>query len=242
MATAHPTVGIVDHVSILPLTHNDEEQPVSLERRCDYHGNNSSIVKNATASSETAKSGWVAREVGLALQAVGVQVYLYRCAHEHNVPLATVQRERTNFFKSLPTTQENNRGGQATIGAPTYFVENYNVRLKSDCPRKVALSLTKHLREKDGGLKFMEALTLPYSKNWFEAAGNLLNPDVTSLEDIDTKVKEWTKIHGDVVKTGYRVGTTAVQCMDALDQVAMSLGETDYNTQTRNRFESYFAA
>ena len=203
----HPYVGLVDHISILPLWN---------------------IRQN--------EHGPVAREVGEVLSKIGVEVFYYGEAHPEKMPLAEVRRMKTNFFKSggldqssrtNPDTASLDAKGIATVGAPPTFVENFNIRLTSHCSRKTARSLTKKLRERDGGLVGVEALTLPYSAGRFEVACNLLRPDLGSAEAVEERLKEWAKelerdekfqgkSYGEIVEKAYRVGTNAEQCLDVL--------------------------
>ena len=277
--TAHPTVGLVDHISILPLTNTNDEldsdddghtEKMMLSRE-QWHEYYSSLTidssRNASSSPSsssdvdndekiiTTTEGWVAIEIGNALENIGVDVLYYGYAHPDNTPLAQIRRDRTNFFKN------NNRAvsssprktielGQATIGAPPHFVENYNVRLSNKCPKKVAISLTKYLRQE---LEYLESLTLPYSHQSYESACNLLNPDVTSARDVEMKVEEWLlktqannpnendDDNNNLVEIGYRVGTTASQCLEALKETSESMEAVQaYDHQVYQRFESYF--
>jgi hypothetical protein len=88
----------------------------------------------------------------------------------------------------------------------------------------------------------VEALTLPYSQNRFEVACNLLDPEQTSIADIEQNVREWETTAGNSVEVGYRVGTTVAQCLEALGQTATPAGEREYNNQVRERFADYLAA
>jgi hypothetical protein len=262
-ATPHPTVGIVDHVAVLPLAHNDVRLSLEDWLKAYYAGrpqNHDTPVNTTTTTdvppppSEAVPSGWVARSIGGAMESsAGVEVFFYGHADAAQRPLATVRREATNFFRSLPPTTTSSsvatattttsRAGQATVGASPHFVENYNIRLTST--KSIAQSLTKHVRERDGGLPCVEALTLPYSQNRFEVACNLLDPEQTSIADIDQHVREWretaTTGNSDVEVVGYRVGTTAAQCLEALGQTATPAGEREYNRQVRERFADYLA-
>ena len=290
--TDHPTVGLVDHVSVLPLTttnpshdfnnHHDDDDDSSKHQistkeqwyECfdddnpsasssttttpTTNTNTNTNTKISTPDTPTLPTGWVAREIGIALQKIGVDVLLYGYAHEDtSTPLATIRRERTKFFKNSSKSKTSGHHypfvGQATVGAPTHFVENYNIRLKSHVDKKLAMDLTKYLREKDGGLNYVEALTLPYSNARYETACNLLNPDVTSSNDIDMKIKEWIHKHKSQKETGacetdydpieiaYRVGTTASQCLDVLQQTSSTSPNylEEYNSRILDRFRKY---
>jgi hypothetical protein len=85
-----------------------------------------------------------------------------------------------------------------------------------------AQSLTWVLREQDGGLPGVKALTLPYSKGRFEVACNLLCVDVGSTEAIESKVNKWApetmraQPLDQLVKKVYCVGTTVDQCLEVV--------------------------
>lgn len=268
LITAHPTVGLVDHVSVLPLSQKkvDEKIPLvsleewtrTLEMDCPkgiipqrdkmYH---SASSLNLAA---TLPSGWVARTVGHALEQVGVQVFWYGHADPHETPLAKVRKDKTEFFKSLPSSPSTM--GQATVGAPPYFVENYNIQVATH-DKRMAQSLTKWVRSRDGGLPFVEALTLSYGTipgrcveddpiPVYEVACNLLNPTVTSTKDIDVRVQTWIMANHDVkdasiamVQSSYRVGTTVDMCLSALYETSTPEGEQEYNQRIRNALEGY---
>jgi glutamate formiminotransferase len=209
--TPHPTVGLVDHVAVLPL-HKES-------------------VRNDINESST---GWVANQIGASLEAIGIDVLYYGNAHPDQTSLATVRREKTAFFQDNVVTKGR---GQATVGASPHFTENFNIRLKSGIPKKVAQTLTKHVRERDGmGLPFVEALTLPYSNDRYEVACNLLNPTLTSAQDIVDRIQSWQYVDQNLVETCYRVGTTAEMCWDALESTQTPDGEQRYNEQVLNRF------
>ncbi|KAI2491215.1 Formiminotransferase domain [Fragilaria crotonensis] len=143
----HPFVGLVDHVSVMPL------------------------LKNQTGGcNDISSHGEAALTIGKKLEESGVQVFYYGDAHPEGTPLAVVRREQTNFFRSGGLQQHENgmqestatEKGAATVGAPATFVENFNIRLTPNCDFKLARSLTSFLRERDGGLLGVEGLTLPY--------------------------------------------------------------------------------
>ncbi len=247
IATPHPTVGLVDHVSILPLA------PYTFIE--ETNGNRCSLEKDFPPS------GWVAHTVGEALRSAGVNVLYY--GHADLVsqrPLATVRRESTKFFqttKSATFSIEGRNGGvnsrqslrgQATVGAPNSFTENFNIRLRPHTPKVVARSLTRHIRERDGGLPFVEALTLRYGMHQYEVACNLLDPTVTSTNDIVERIQSWAPsndtystndISNNVVEIAYRVGTTAEMCIDAMNATRTCVGEEEHNRLVRRRFQNF---
>ena len=209
----HPFVGLVDHIAVMPLLDGESGKDFT---------NDTLSINTPTAQAATF--------IGSQLKDAGVEVLLYGSAHPDGTPLADVRRYRTNFFLSggLDTSGEGNLRdpkGVATVGAPQTFVENFNIRLTANCDRSMARSLTKVLRERDGGLLGVEGLTLPYSNNRIEIACNLLRPEVGSAEAIMKRAHEWavellqsSPVKGteDLIETGYRVGTTADQCLKVL--------------------------
>jgi ATP-dependent exoDNAse (exonuclease V) beta subunit len=203
----------------------------------------------------TVPSGWVARSIGHAMSNIGTQVLYYGHAHADKIPLATVRRESTNFFHPAAEQQQGStpfHPGQATVGAPPSFAENYNIRLTSQCTKSQARSLTKFTRERDGGLAGVEALTLAYSRDRWEVACNLLTPAISSASDIQKRVDLWQQRQQeqqqhqqggrtDLVEVGYRVGTTVEQCLEALDQTAKNRSE-EHNQQVRERLQRYLSS
>jgi glutamate formiminotransferase len=207
----HPFVGLVDHVTVMPLTFESEDsQPCTSQPAHNF--------QPLTAS------GWAARNIGQRLSELQVQVYYYGHAHPEITPLATIRRERTNFFASgglLDTDSPQPSTEVATVGAPEGFAENYNARLTNQCSKKRAQSLTRLVRERDGGLPGVEALTLPYSDGRWEVACNLLQPEKASARDIQALVDQWQEQQQAetghlLVEQGYRVGTTQEQCIHVL--------------------------
>lgn len=243
--TTHPTVGLVDHVSILPLqnTYHVLSGNEWAEVLSDQAGGNSdlgvSCAEELSSMEPTLPAGWVARTVGNEMTKLGAQVFLYGHADPDKTPLARVRKERTKFFHGLPVDDggDISQKGQATVGAPPSFVENYNIEIASH-DRKVAQSLTKWVRSRDGGLPQVEALTLPYGRTEegvpiYEIACNLLDPVITSTEDIDRRVEEWRrqdKRLPNIIRS-YRVGTTAQMCHDALEATATNQGMTMHNAK-----------
>jgi glutamate formiminotransferase len=237
----HPFVGLVDHISVMPLR-------------------NSTSVGSWVGDESASPHGKASRMIGKQLEEIGVEVYYYGDANSEGIPLAQVRREQTNFFRSggLETTgSEAAHGdaqrstGVATVGAPSTFVENFNIRLTSKCDITAARSLTRFLRQRDGGLQGVEGLTLPYSRDRFEMAGNLLQPDVGSAEAVTAKLEEWVKLQlhktsfhnrADLVEKAYRVGTTADQCLHVLTLSESSSDIRQHDDQVMNQFRDYLYA
>lgn len=212
----HPFVGIVDHVSVMPLENKSRETNDNDDR--------DSTVQFMTASEYmNSPTGSAARKIGNIMEGLGVDVHYFGDAHPNKTPLATVRRKQTSFFRSggLNDNADSGRAcskaGVSTVGAPPMFVENFNIRLQTD--KKTARSLTRALRERDGGIRGVEALTLPYGEGRYEVACNLLCPDVGSVGEIKAMVNKWAQSVEDedaIVEKAYRVGTTVDQCLDAL--------------------------
>lgn len=207
--SAHPTVGLVDHIAVMPLSYDENDSGN------DY--TTSRLQEEMTDSSTLTPSGQVARLIGNRLQEQHqTTVHYYGAAHPDNVPLATVRREKTSFFQRNHAiiTQTHQNQHVTTVGAPLGFVENYNIRVNCTS-RSLAVSLTKRLR-KPGTV---EALTLTYG-NEYEVACNLLRPNIVSAQDLQAMTDIWKNEQGETVKAyGYRVGTTIDQCLETLAAV-----------------------
>jgi hypothetical protein len=145
--------------------------------------------------------------------------------------------------------------GICTIGSPSHFVENFNIRLSDKISKRQAMTLTKRVRERDGGLLGVEALTLPYSHGRYEVACNLLRPDSLegNADSILLKVEEWVqeqndnhhndintlvKSQKDCVDDAYRVGTTMSQCLDVMD-LDNEVMLRAHDTLVMGRFRNY---
>lgn len=239
----HPNVGFVDHVSVMPIQGRDKNN----NENNDDDGNSNVDFTNSSDHDfvPATPSGIAARHIGKVLQQAGVHVCYYGSAHQDGKTLATVRREETHFFSSgglmdhSAASNGTQAGEVATVGAPLGFVENYNIRLKATCPKRVAQSLTKRVRERDGGLVGVEALTLPYANGQWEVACNLLCPKQTSAHDIDQVVADWTnQIGQDYVEIAYRVGTTAEQCLEAITTFN-SVKWEQHNNRVEDRLQSY---
>jgi Formiminotransferase domain, N-terminal subdomain len=246
----HPFVGYVDHISVMPLASPTDQ---------NVNGSNHTVFdRDDFQPKACSASGMAARAIGKALEEAGLvdEVYYYGDAHPLGTPLATVRRERTRFFQTggccsksdttTPATSPTVAKPQVTtVGAPPEFVENFNVRLTRHVSKAMAQSLTRHVRERDGGLANVEALTLSYSRGRWEVACNLLRPITsTTARHIETVVQQWQRrqqlqtnslrANNDdsscdaaetptsspptllLVEQCYRVGTTTEQCLQAL--------------------------
>jgi hypothetical protein len=92
--TPHPTVGLVEHVAVLPLAHNDE--PLTAEEWIEASDGLLSIDiisknKDNIVPSRTVPYGWVARAIVHVMESkAGVGVFFYGYATAQQTPLATV--------------------------------------------------------------------------------------------------------------------------------------------------------
>lgn len=217
--TRHPTVGKVDHISIMPF---------HLNTCCDSEGmegeeaSNTDIIKNHCVPA--------AHEIGQIISShtnQSCQVLYYGYANEEQLPLAKIRKLKTHFFNSSNhnNNKNNDHSGEENdmciIGVPPNFVENVNIRLRSGVTKKDAIQhVTKYVRSRDGGiLSHVEALTLPYGPQQYEVACNLINPNITKMEDVQKLILQKQKENNhDMVEAIYRVGTTVDQCIQVLSQ------------------------
>mmetsp|Transcript_323 Transcript_323/g.541 ORF Transcript_323/g.541 Transcript_323/m.541 type:complete len:444 (+) Transcript_323:42-1373(+) len=249
----HPLVGLIDHVSVMPMvpsTRIVKEDATNCIKNQNYYidtSNDKHIIMPLEASA------LAALHIAHALEQKGVQCLPYGTAHPKGIPLATVRKEWTNFFTSGSLGQydstyntnandkdvkDKNTLGTCTIGSPCHFVENFNIRLTSNTTKKQAMALTKRVRQRDGGVLGVEALTLPYSNGRWEVACNLLKPHEKegTVDCILEKVREWAAVmhatdntsslvssasneyyYSRYVEDSYRVGTTVEQCFTVLN-------------------------
>ena len=245
---SHPTIGVVDHVSVMKMGKKcDEETAATAAKQI---GNNISKTKL-------------------------VNLHYYGNACPNNTSLATVRR-RTSFFNSGGAIDKDDKHntehedttstkraakGSCTIGTPTNFVENYNIRLTSNIPFEQAKALTQFVRgrnieTKGYGVLGVEALTLPYVREKskvYEVACNLTNPKEGSVEKVQEQLEKWidkqqqelyeTDSTADTskydynyfVEKAYRVGTTENQCIDVLSKDDISLD--DHDKGVYNKFQ-----
>lgn len=216
-STEHPHVGLVDHVAVVPLVTGMESRIV------DPYTTFTQLFINTHGAD-------VARKLGMFMcEKLNVNVFYYGLAHKKNLSLFKVRKRRTNFFKShgkivtgsmepeQPTMES------CTVGAPDEFVENYNVRMKNTCSKKTAQYLSRLVRESDGGLKGVEAIAFPYTKDRWEVACNLLRPYAggASVNDLKNEFREWNT-KKNVMEKGYRVGTTQEQSIKVLETISRS--------------------
>lgn len=250
----HPTVGLVDHISVLPLADHNRHPSMTLTEWTKQHETPKNFIQNKKDDQDDdlpvkcLPSGWVARMIGENLkQSSSVHVLYYGHAHVNQKSLAKVRREETAFFKLSSSINKQNSNtnklpkSQCTIGAPDEFVENFNIRLSNKISKSKAQSLTRWVREKDGGLPFVEALTLPYSNNRYEVACNLVNPIVTNTNDVQERVRQYLEVEP-FLETCYRVGTTEEQCLNALEETQTDVEKEKYNRRVQEQLKGYLFA
>lgn len=205
--TRHPYVGLVDHVSVMPIACKEED----------------STTTNSNAAMNAANA---ARKIGRAISDKNsINMHYYGLACPNQTSLATVRRRKTSFFNSggaldssgcneVDSSNNNNdipkqqsqkchyEKGECTIGTPPQFVENYNIRLTRNVDFNTAKTLTQALRgrnisTKGMGVPGVEALTLPYHRDAslggdvFEVACNLTEPKDGSVEKIEEQLEKW---------------------------------------------------
>ena len=205
----HPLIGLVDHISVMPLTPSDATTATATtatatnneEEEIRFQPNGTYIPSDSHGLS----SVYIGKQL-LQSEKNDIDVLYYGSAHPNQTPLATVRREQTKFFKSGGLMDDNNNNNkdnqncimekvrnQCTVGSPPFFVENYNILLSKNVSRKKAMKLTKMIRARDGGIAGVEALTLPYSDGRFEVACNLLCPHEGNVDDIEHVLSQWVK-------------------------------------------------
>ena len=217
----HPLVGLVDHISIMPLV--KDVVPTS---NTSTSSSTTTTVKDETIVSKDTivrrhdvAASKAAIQVAQALKGRGVNVQLYGTAHPTNLTLAQVRRDMS-FFQSgsllgrheehpqqelveqqqqqpenppPPLKEPRNRLllGSCTVGSPPNFVENYNLRFTSRVPFAIAKTMTKRVRTIPG----VEALTLKYSDDRIEVACNLTLPHQGSVFHVEECLDQWWMDH-----------------------------------------------
>eukprot|EP00956_Cyclotella_meneghiniana_P002917 scaffold3479_cov76-Cyclotella_meneghiniana.AAC.2 len=267
--SAHPFVGLVDHVSVMPLVSFPLKiDPSSTQVKTTQKDGLHPSQKAAVDAAKTIGNGIINSRPQLA------SVHYYGLACPNHTSLADVRREKTPFFKSCHTDSRTQStasiASDCTIGVPNHFVENFNIRLTPNVDFSQAKTLTQYVRgrniPKGHGIEGVEALTLPYKTQnaagedilVYEVACNLTNPAKGSTLDIEEAVANWVTqqslpahvIADDSSATTnyfidkmYRVGTSEEQCIDTLligQSNALSVEYWKENDQeTFNRFENY---
>eukprot|EP00527_Entomoneis_sp_CCMP2396_P003595 CAMPEP_0198153194 /NCGR_PEP_ID=MMETSP1443-20131203/63123_1 /TAXON_ID=186043 /ORGANISM="Entomoneis sp., Strain CCMP2396" /LENGTH=365 /DNA_ID=CAMNT_0043819437 /DNA_START=94 /DNA_END=1191 /DNA_ORIENTATION=+ len=254
---AHPHVGSVDHIAVMPLQQgHDYDDDDGSKKPITSASTMTMTTTDADFTPKTA-SGWAALQIGQSLREKVaqdekknlLQVYYYGTATADNTPLATVRRDRTKFFQSvgsLTTTDlipSQPSSEITTVGAPLEFAENYNLRCICSNKSQVQ-SLTRYLRERDGGLPGVEALTLPYGDvNKYEVACNLLKPTIASADDIWIRAQAWQQQQQSsnvIIERGYRVGTTAEECLQVWKSVQLNQeARVLHDSEVKERLEGY---
>ncbi|CAM9544635.1 unnamed protein product [Ectocarpus fasciculatus] len=195
----HPRIGVVDHVSVHPLG-GDGSQGIARKAGLDI----------ATALGKD----------------VGLPVLLYGDLNNGR-RLAEVRRSTPYFVGGeLPATIDADLGpnevdasrGIATVGC-TPLVTNYNILLGTD-DKRLAAKVTRSLREKDGGLPWVESLTLQREDGTFEAACNLLRPKETTTADVLAVAEEQAAGVGIRVVDHYETGLTEEEALAAISRIS----------------------
>ena len=261
----HPLIGLVDHISVMPLV--DEQYEHDHEHEHTLQPQNKEECINTKSDDQYVppdSHGLCSVFIGNQLKKHGINVLYYGSAHPNQSPLALIRKEKTKFFQSGGLLQSQNNDGvqkeetatdQCTVGSPAQFAENFNILLSKHISKKKAIGLAKLLRARDGGIPGVEALTLPYSAERYEVACNLLCPVEGSAQDMSKVLDEWMareqkeyKINSGIdcnqdyfVDSAYRVGTTAQQCIDVLHlfDTKVHVGMDDYERTLLKKFHQY---
>lgn len=258
---AHPFVGLVDHVSVMPLITLYKSHGTSISTHTNLETN---LHPSRIAAVDAAKA--IGNGINNTRQFANVHYYGLACPK--NTPLAQIRRDKTSFFnsdnKKLVSLGTKYAGGDCTIGVPFHFVENFNVRLSSNVDFRQAKTLTTYVRgrnlsTKGFGVEGVEALTLPYQvkdaagndKVLYEVACNLTNPVKGSALDIEEAVGNWVRqqqlpscvMPSDattyLIDKMYRVGTTEQQCIDILLKDCNGEGDESFDEHIFNQFQHY---
>ncbi|CAM9244451.1 unnamed protein product [Ascophyllum nodosum] len=190
---SHPRVGVVDHISVHPLGMGAEDA--------------------------ARKAGMtIARSLG----AEGLPVLLYGDLKSGR-GLAEVRRSTTYFVGGkLPSSIEADLGpneidasrGVITVGC-TPLVTNYNLLLNTN-NKRLASQVTRRVRERDGGLRWVEALTLQREDGRYETACNLLRPKETTPAMVLEVAKEQADVLGVKVVKDYETGLSEEEALKAI--------------------------
>lgn len=124
-------------------------------------------------------------------------VCLSRSGHVHGQVPDTVDSDLG------PRSVEPSKGILCCGAVP--YVQNYNVRLATK-DRRLASQITKAVREKDGGLPNVEALTLEHQDGNLEVACNLLDPMVTPPDKVLALASSKAADLGVAVLEAYTIG------------------------------------
>jgi len=183
----HPRIGVVDHISLHPLGHKDTSDAKDCALQLGKHFG----------------------------EHVGIPILYY--GDVNGKRLAAVRRATSYFSGGQDSSIEADEGpcivpenlGVMCIGAVPPVL-NYNIRFKCT-DRKTVSKITKQLREKDGGLSKVEAITLEHKNGFFEAACNLLDIDETSPGDVLQLADQCATSLNIEVDEAYTIGYTPQQ-------------------------------
>jgi len=270
--TTHPFVGFVDHVSVMPLLipHMPDSHAGFKDSNMVFKLNEKEMQVQREEASNVSKA------IGSSMADLGCVVYSYGSACKENTPLAIVRREKTRFFRSggldkdsppveSSGTSSGSPYGIACVGSPDNFTENFNIRLIAGSEQETklaAISLARRIRERDGGIVGVEALSLPYYGGTFEVACNLLQPREGSRDSIRKEIESWLYSYNKVIKAhhdhalkspivsiddAYGVGTTQLQCLEVLQKYfqiepSNSFGALySHDKKILEQFDEYFS-
>lgn len=84
--------------------------------------------------------------------------------------------------------------GVIVMGARNFLVA-YNINIKTD-DIKIGIEIAKKIREKDGGIKGLQALAFFIkNKNYVQISMNITNPMELTIEEVKSRVEEEVKKH-----------------------------------------------
>jgi glutamate formiminotransferase len=221
----HPRIGVVDHLSVHALCGTETEVAVAVGRR-----------------------------VAECLAAIGVPVSLYGSLSKDGQRLASVRRN-LNYFKNRsgdegvydrdprislvkghgsapfdmgPDVPDGLKGCTAVGVVP--FMQSYNVRLRTSDRSKV-LPITRAVREKDGGLPGVEAVTLRHEGGMWEVACNMLRPAESTTEMVLEIVEAEAAKQGLEVDDEYLIGFTSEEALCSIIEEGLKLVDGPSSTR-----------
>ena len=200
---SHPTLGVVDHVSVFPL-----------------------------GSTPMVDAVETARAIGADL-ASQVPILFYGKINDRSLAETRRQTSYFSPGKDISLQVEADLNGPQTdklgvclVGA-TQHVLNYNVEVSGDI--KAARRIAKAIRAKDGGLPGVEALALPKlqqdnnGENSFEIACNLLDVDRSPPSAVLAEITAAANTEHITVLRDYVIGPTKHQMLQDLLQDSLLL-------------------
>jgi Formiminotransferase domain, N-terminal subdomain len=230
--THYPTVGLVDHVCVMPLLLSDDESQRAITPISTAISNaDPTTTMRPNFREALSPAGQVARAVGEALRdELGMLVFFYGLAHRsQNRDYADVRGKQTKYLKRLaglvPPGDASNRPDVCSVGAYTHCIEHLAVRMNAVCGKKRARHLRRLVAEYDGSkLPFVHAMSLPYSDERYEIACLLQRPDVSNAAKVQSVIYNYVKTCKDdiAIEKSYRLRPMAVQSVEILRHVSRS--------------------